>query len=139
MWQRFYLTGYKETGILRAAGSRNVSENSSNRNIVQCPGNADTKDNSETAKRVGGSYSKAGRKWRALLSLIFIKDIHHLRWCDNKKFQGYMQKKTSKRTVTLKGLSKRTTYFIKVRAYKASGNNKVYGKWSKVKRVKVKK
>ena len=64
---------------------------------------------------------------------------YQIRWCDNKKFQGYMQKKTSKRTVTLKGLSKRTTYFIKVRAYKASGNNKVYGKWSKVKRVKVKK
>lgn len=64
---------------------------------------------------------------------------YQIRWSDNKRFQGYEQKNTAKRTATLKGLSKKTTYFIKVRAYKMSGKKKVYGTWSKVKRIKVKK
>lgn len=64
---------------------------------------------------------------------------YQIRWCDNKKFQGYEQKTTSKTKVTLKGLSKKSTYRIKVRAYKLSGKKKMYGLWSKVKKVKVKK
>lgn len=64
---------------------------------------------------------------------------YQIRWCDNKKFQGYEQKNTSKTTMTLKGFSKKKTYFIKVRAYKVSGKKKVYGAWSKTKKVRIKK
>lgn len=64
---------------------------------------------------------------------------YQVRWCDNKKFNGYEEKRTSKTKFTLKGLEKKTTYFIKVRAYKVSNGRKVYGPWSKVKRVKIKK
>ena len=36
-------------------------------------------------------------------------------------------------------LKKRKTYYIRVRAYKMNGKKKVYGKWSTVKKVKIKK
>ena len=64
---------------------------------------------------------------------------YQIRWCDNKKFQGYLQKTTAKTSVVLKGLSKKEKYSIKVRAYKLSGKKKVYGAWSRVRTVKVKK
>lgn len=36
---------------------------------------------------------------------------------------------------TLKGLKKRATYYIRVRAYKKVGKKTVYGKWSKRRKV----
>ena len=38
-----------------------------------------------------------------------------------------------------KKLKKKKTYYIRVRAYKMNGKKKVYGKWSTVKKVKIKK
>ena len=47
--------------------------------------------------------------------------------------------KTTKSTrVTIKTAQSRKRYYVRVRAYKLDENkNKVYGSWSKVKRVKV--
>ena len=50
--------------------------------------------------------------------------------------------KVSKAKITsaqLKKLKKKKTYYIRVRAYKMNGKKKVYGKWSTVKKVKIKK
>ncbi|MCR5201739.1 MAG: fibronectin type III domain-containing protein, partial [Lachnospiraceae bacterium] len=53
------------------------------------------------------------------------------------------KKKTNKRTTALKlkvkKLKKKKTYFFRVRAYKVVDGKKVYGAWSKVKSVKIKK
>ena len=47
---------------------------------------------------------------------------------------------TTKLTLTKKGFKKKKTYYVRVRAYtKDSSDNKVYGEWSKVKKVKIKK
>lgn len=64
---------------------------------------------------------------------------YQVRWSDNKKFNGYWQKTTKKTTYTLKKLDKKTRYYVKVRAYVKNGSKKVYGAWSKVKNVKIKK
>lgn len=45
----------------------------------------------------------------------------------------------SKNKTTIKKLKKKTTYYVKVCAYKTSGGKKVYGKYSAVKKVKTKK
>lgn len=46
---------------------------------------------------------------------------------------------STKITKTIKGLKKNKKYYVKARAYKKSGNKKVYGAWSAKKLVKVKK
>ncbi len=50
------------------------------------------------------------------------------------------QKTTSKTSLTISGLKKNKTYYVKVRAYKKdSQGKKVYGSYSAVKKVKIKK
>ena len=64
---------------------------------------------------------------------------YQIRYSDVKNFDGYWQKNTKKTKITLKKLDKNTKYYIKVRAYKWANGAKLYGKWSKKKKVKVKK
>ena len=64
---------------------------------------------------------------------------YQVRWCDSKSFSGYEQKNIKKTKYTIKGLDKNTKYYVKVRAYNVSNNVRQYGKWSSVKKVKVKK
>lgn len=52
---------------------------------------------------------------------------------------GSKKKTTTKTTVTFKKLKKKKKYAVKVRAYVVVEGKKVYGKWSKAKKVKVKK
>lgn len=64
---------------------------------------------------------------------------YELQYATNKKFKS-CKKKTSKKTkITVKGLKKKKTYFFRVRSYRWDGSKKVYGKWSSVKKVKIKK
>ena len=80
-----------------------------------------------------------GRK--VSLTIKKIKDAkgYQIRYCDNKRFQGYIQKNTTKTKYTLKRLEKKSTCYVKVRAYKVYKGKKIYGSWSKVKHVKIKK
>ncbi len=64
---------------------------------------------------------------------------YQIRYCDNKKFQGYSVKNIKKTKVTIKKLDKKETYWVKARAYKVVNGSKKYGAWSKVKKVKIKK
>ncbi|MCR5703360.1 MAG: discoidin domain-containing protein [Eubacterium sp.] len=81
---------------------------------------------------------KATKKKNSKKAKIVLKKLknvkgYQIRYCDNKKFQGYEQKTIKKKSVkiTLKGLMKRTTYYVKVRAYNKVNGTKKYGKWSK--------
>ena len=87
------------------------------------------------------TQAKNVKKKKINLKFKKVKAVkgYQVRWCNNKKFNGYEEKRTSKTKMTLKGLEKKATYFIKIRAYKVSKGKKIYGVWSKVKRVKVKK
>lgn len=59
----------------------------------------------------------------------------------DKKFKKSVKKITTKKTTaTFTKLKKGKTYYVKVRAYKYdSANNKVYGSYSSVKKIKIKK
>ncbi len=63
---------------------------------------------------------------------------YQIKYSDSKKFIGYLEKSTSKTTVTIKKLDRKTKFYFKVRAYTKVGTKKVYGAWSKTKSVKVK-
>ena len=60
-------------------------------------------------------------------------------YATNSKFtKGKKVVNTTKRTKTIKKLKKVKTYYVRVRAYKKdSTGRKVYGKYSKVKKVKI--
>lgn len=63
---------------------------------------------------------------------------YQIRYATNKKFKKAVIR-NSKLSYTIKKLKKGKTYYVEARAYVKSGKNKVYGKWSKAKKVKIKK
>lgn len=66
---------------------------------------------------------------------------YEVQYALNKKFtKSRKTKATTKLNMTVKKLKKGKTYYIRVRAYNVgSDNTKSYGKWSSVKKIKVKK
>lgn len=56
-----------------------------------------------------------------------------------KKLKKGKKKNVQGTRVTIKKLKKRGTYYFRVRAYKSVGKGNVYGKWSAIKRIKIKK
>lgn len=80
-----------------------------------------------------------GKKIKITLKKTVGAKGYQIRYCENKKFQGYKTKNTTKRKITIKKLTKKTTYYVKARAYKKVKGKKLYGTWSKVKRIKIKK
>ncbi len=79
------------------------------------------------------------KKIKVTLKKVSGAKGYQIRWCENKKFDGYESKTTSKTTYTIKHLEKKQTYYVKARAYKLNQKTKLYGKWSKVKKIKIKK
>lgn len=55
------------------------------------------------------------------------------------KWKNKKQKLVSKNKVVLKKLKKKKTYYFCVRAYRLEGTKKVFGAWSSVKKLKIKK
>ena len=64
---------------------------------------------------------------------------YQIQYAPNKKFKKAKRKTVKSTSVTIKKLKKKKTYFVRVRAYKLVDGKKVYGKWSVVKKVKIKK
>lgn len=87
------------------------------------------------------SRAKNLKKRKIKLTWKKAKNVskYQVRWCDAKSFRGYEQKTTSSTAITLRGLEKNKNYYIKIRAYKVYSVGKVYGSWSNVKKVKIKK
>ena len=65
---------------------------------------------------------------------------YQIEYALNKKFTKQKKVKNAKKTsVTIKKLKKGKTYFFRVRAFKVVNGEMVYGKWSAVKKIKIKK
>lgn len=105
--------------------------------------NDDTSSDDVTVKKVTGvKVKKAAKKslivtWRWFVS----QDGFEVQYALNKSFT---KKKKTKRydlyaeRVKLRGLKRKKTYYVRVRAFKKVGTKKVYGKWSIMKKCKVK-
>ena len=105
--------------------------------------NDDTSSDDVTVKKVTGvKVKKAAKKslivtWRWFVS----QDGFEVQYALNKSFT---KKKKAKRydlyaeRVKLRGLKRKKTYYVRVRAFKKVGTKKVYGKWSITKKCKVK-
>lgn len=64
---------------------------------------------------------------------------YQVQYALKKTFKPAKSVTAKKATVTVKGLKKKKTYFVRVRAFKKNGSKKVYGAWSAVAKVKIKK
>lgn len=94
-----------------------------------------------------------GVKKTASLKLKSKKKSFNAKWKKVKGAKGYQiqyavskkkikkgkRKSVKKPAITIKKLKRRKTYYVRVRAYKTVGKKKIYGKWSAVKKVKIKK
>ncbi len=57
----------------------------------------------------------------------------------SKKWKNKKQKLSRKNKLIVKKLKKKKTYYFRVRAYRMNGAKKVYGAWSKARKIKIKK
>lgn len=79
---------------------------------------------------------------KAKLSWKRIKGVYgyQVKYALNKKFtKGKKTKLSNGNSTTIKKLKMEKTYYFRVRAYKLSGKRKVYGAWSRVKKVRIQK
>ena len=93
---------------------------------------------SKTAK-IKSAKSPAKGKIKVLLSKDKAAAGYQIQYSQKKTFKGGLKTKTVKTTsYTIKSLKKRT-YYVRARAYTTDSNGKkVYSKWSKARKVRVK-
>ena len=85
-------------------------------------------------------YNSWGKKLRVSWNSKQKISGYQIQYARNKKFTRSKKRVNVSKSSTLriiKGLKKKT-YYIRMRAYAASGNSRLYGAWSKAVKVKVK-
>lgn len=128
----FKVTGLPEGSYFRFKITAVVGGNEGARSepykVVTNPRKVQTKLAKSTKKR------KITFKWKKTTGTGY-----QYQWSTSKNFKkNYLTKTTKKTSVTI-STSKSKTYYVRVRAYKTHSNGtKYYGKWSTVKKVKVK-
>lgn len=75
-------------------------------------------------------------KWKK----VYGAKGYEIQYGRNSKFRKSVTKTKviSKAAFSIKNLKRKKVYYVRVRAFSKSGGKKVYGKWSKVKKIKVK-
>lgn len=93
-----------------------------------------------------GKVKKISKKSKKYKVLIKYKKVsyaykYEIQYSTSRKFKAKKTKtkRTNKLKYTITKLKNKTTYYIRVRAYRYQFGEKVYGKWTKVKRLKIKK
>ena len=78
------------------------------------------------------------KRKKVKLTVKKIKEAkgYQIAYSTSKKFKKKKTVTSKKTTVTIKNLKKKTYYF-KVRAYCVNNGEKQFGKWSKVKKIKI--
>lgn len=100
-----------------------------------------SKDVQKKPSKVVSLKVKAGKKsftarWKKISG---VKGYQIQYAVSKKKIKKGKRKSVKKPAITIKKLKRRKTYYVRVRAYKTVGKKKIYGKWSAVKKVKIKK
>lgn len=104
--------------------------------------NNDSDDGNEVkSEKVKNLKAKNDKKKSLTLTWKNVRNAksYQIQYSTSKKFKGSKTKVSNKAKATLKGLKKKKTYYIRVRACTVSDGKKVYGAWSAVQKVKIKK
>lgn len=92
-------------------------------------------------KKVSNKSAKSKKSRRINYSFKKVSATgYQYQWSTHKNFKSnFLTKNTKSTKITIKTAQSRRRYYVRVRAYKTEqGGKKIYGKWSNVKRVKVK-
>ena len=83
--------------------------------------------------------NKKGRKIQIKIKKQTGVNGYQIAYGTKKSINKAKKKLTTKQTVTMKKMKKNCTYYIAVRAYKKVNGKKIFGEWSKMKHIKVRK
>ena len=122
----------KESISISADSSKNGGEQTAD-NIVSAE---------KSAKAVIFKSVKNKKNKKIILQWKKITNVsgYQIQYAENQKFKKAKSKWAKKKSSTYQiKMQKKRTYYIRIRAYKISGKAKIYGKWSNVKKIKVKK
>lgn len=92
-------------------------------------------------KKVSNKSARSKKSRRITYSFKKVNATgYQYQWSTHRNFKSnFLTKNTKSTKVTIKTAQSRHRYYVRVRAYKTErGGKKIYGKWSNVKRVKVK-
>lgn len=94
-----------------------------------------------TVKRAEIKKIKNVKKYKAKISVKKLPKVsgYQYKYADNKKLKKAKTKTTKASTIITKKLGKKQRCYAKVRAYVKVNKKKVYGAWSKMKSIKIKK
>lgn len=108
------------------------------------PGAAVTPVSSDPGKAAIGKVSALKLKQKKHTVTVSWKKLteakgYQICYSTSKKWKGKKQKLVSINKAVIKKLKKKKTYYFRVRAYRLEGTKKVYGAWSNMKKIKIKK
>ncbi len=83
--------------------------------------------------------NQKGKKVKVTFKKIDGAAGYQVKYSTSKKFKNAKTKNTTKTSYTIKKLKKGKKYYVKVRAYNIVDGKKVYGSYSSVKKIKIKK
>ena len=90
-----------------------------------------------TRAKIKSLKNKSGKK----LVLLIVPDQnaskYEVQYSTKKNFVKYTKKETSSTKISIKNLNKGKKYFVRVRSIYQQNGKKVYGNWSKVKKIKI--
>lgn len=124
-----------------------VRKDSANQSVYKINSNTTTKNDNYynvkpsmvskvSLKNLKSKKIRVTWKWQADVDKFQVQYALNRTFTKSKKTKtvsGYSESKT------ISGLKKGKTYYVRVRGYKNSSYGKIYGKWSAVKKVKIKK
>lgn len=104
--------------------------------------NGTQKSTVKKPKRVTITSVKSSKKGQITVKYKKLKKVsgYQISYSTNKKFKKAKSIKVKASVVkkTIKKLKSKKKYYVRVRAYTKKGSKKLYGSWSKVKKVKIK-
>lgn len=141
---------YQEPSWWGSSSSQNKNQTSSSTSNKNKTGNSSSSNKNSSTQTVQKPTKVTGVKvsnlWGRKIKVSWSRQQkisgYQIQYAQNKKFTK------SKKTVNvsrgsslkiIKGLKKKKTYYVRVRAYAASDNSKLYGAWSKSVKIKIKK